>query len=121
MKSMKRISALLLSLVLLVSLCVPVSASDVPDMASANSPISSEIQNQMLRILASTESEKENFGLSGLNFSAVHLGAEIPAYKVSGDSLIPADIRLIPIIDGTSLISFFYKFCSFFFVSCEKY
>jgi hypothetical protein len=35
MKSMKRISALLLSLVLLVSLCVSVSASDVPDMASA--------------------------------------------------------------------------------------
>lgn len=41
MKSMKRISALLLSLVLLVSLCVPVSASDVPDISTqAPSPIS---------------------------------------------------------------------------------
>ena len=37
----------------------------------------------------------------------IQIGAEI-RIKVSGDSLIPADIRLIPIIDGTSLISFFY-------------
>lgn len=102
MKIRKFLSALL-SFLLIFTLSSPAFAIE-----STNSPISSEIQNQMLRILASTESEKENFGLSGLNFSAVHLGAEIPAYKVSGDSLIPADIRLIPIVDGTSLISFFY-------------
>ena len=41
MKSMKRISALLLSLVLLVSLCIPVSASDGLDISTqAPSPIS---------------------------------------------------------------------------------
>ena len=104
MKIRKFLSALL-SFLLIFTLSSPAFAIE-----STNSPISSEIQNQMLRILASTESEKENFGLSGLNFSAVHLGAEIPAYKVSGDSLIPADIRLIPIVDGKS---------NQFFLCCE--
>lgn len=102
MKIRKFLSALL-SFILIFTLSSPAFAIE-----SSNTPISPEIQNQMLRILASTEAEKENFGLSGLNFSAVHLGNEIPTYKVSGDSLIPADIRLIPITDGTNLISFFY-------------
>lgn len=102
MKIRKFLSAVL-SCILAFTLTSPAFAIE-----STDPPISTEIQNQMLRILASTEAEKENYGLSGLNFSAVRLGNEIPAYRVSGDSLIPADIRLIPITDGTNLISFFY-------------
>jgi len=102
MKIRKFLSALLAAS-LVFSLSSPASA-----MEATESAISSDIQTQMIRILASTEAEKENFGLTNLNFSAVCIGSEIPAYKVSGDSLIPADIRLIPITDGSNLISFFY-------------
>lgn len=75
---------------------------------SAESVISSDIQDQMLRILTSVEEEKEHYGLSDLNFSAVQLGDEIPTYKVSDGKFVPADIKIIPITDGTDFLSFFY-------------
>lgn len=102
MKTRKLISVLLVC-VLIFSLTSSAFASN-----STYLSVNPDIQNQMLRILASTEAEKENYGLADLDYSAVHLGNEIPTYKVSDGTLIQADIRLIPITDGTNLISFFY-------------
>lgn len=50
----------------------------------------------MLRILASVEPEKENYGLEDIDFSSVEIGSEIPAYKVENGQLVNANIRLIP-------------------------
>lgn len=99
----KRINSLILSLLMLLSLISPALAQDTV----SSSFISNDIKNQMLRLLVFTEAEKENYGLSNVNFSSVYLGSEIPTYQVSNGALVPADIRLIPITDGKRLLNMF--------------
>lgn len=67
-----------------------------------------EVQNQMLRILASVEPEKENYGLQNVNFSSVEIGNDIPTYAVRNARLVDSDIRLIPLLHSGKLVSFFY-------------
>lgn len=62
----------------------------------------------MLRILASVEPEKENYGLEDIDFSSVEIGSEIPAYKVENGQLVNANIRLIPLFFNGEFVSLFY-------------
>ena len=62
----------------------------------------------MLRILASVEPEKENYGLEDIDFSSVEIGSEIPAYKVENGQLVNANIRLIPFFFNGEFVSLFY-------------
>lgn len=100
---MKRIKAHLLAFLMLFSLSTPVFAQET----SSTGSLSSDVQNQMLRLLASIELESEYYGLSDADYSSICLGSEIPTYQVSNCSFIPADIKLVPITDGKQFLSLF--------------
>ena len=104
MKSTKRISALLLSLVLLVSLCIPVSASDVPDISTqAPSPIS---QTNLLEIAemqrGAVDAHEELY--------KTFLVGDVETYPVNyGGSYIDGSILHVCIVDLPNQDISYYK------------
>ena len=100
----KKLIAMVLTWSLLLCLYSPASATQASNAHS----LEPSIQNQMLRILLSIEKEKEKYGFNNVDFSAIQIGREIPAYKVSGENLVNSDIRLIPVIYNDELLSIFY-------------
>lgn len=75
---------------------------------ASQTDMAADIQSKMLRILQSVAVEKEYYNLQDVDFSAVQLGVEIPAYRVAGQSLNRTDISFVPIINENKLVAFFY-------------
>ena len=100
---LKKFFSVLLSLTILASICAPCYAADIQ-----SADISPEVQSQMLRILSSVEHEKDNYGLTSIDFSSIEIGSPIPSYKVQNGALSASDIQLIPLLSEGKLVSIFY-------------
>lgn len=100
---MKKILSLALALALCLGLAAPAVAVEVDD-----THLDIDVQNKILQVLAAAEQEKENYGLQDVDFNAVSIGHEIPAYRVQNGKLVDADLRILPVIVGETMVSLLY-------------
>ena len=99
----KNILIFILTICILLSATVCVSASE-----DSSSLLEGDIQDKMMRILASVEPEKENFALENVDFSSVTVGTSIPEYEVIDCQLVACSTKIFPVLSNGKMISQFF-------------
>lgn len=98
----KIITSLILCVSVILSICGSAYAIE------QTQPIDENIQDGMLRILASIEFEKEYYGLAEVDFSSVEIGSEIATYRVVGNTIQENDALIFPVLNNGNIVSLFY-------------
>lgn len=96
-KYIRRSLTFLISILLLITSCVGVYAADV---TVSNATFMTKVENGVEEVLFSIESNKEMYGMNGIDFSTLKLGNEIPAYNLTANGLTETTVRYFPIISN---------------------
>lgn len=96
---MKKLLTLMLTICIFLTSTLPVFAFE------ADTDLSNDIQEIILRVLSSIEFEKEEYGLENVDFSSVLIGEKIPTYEVQEGQLVEFPRLIFPLIANDTMVS----------------
>ena len=97
----RKICCVMLALCMLFTGALPVMAT-----GTNNPGFEEELLEKTFAILQFIEPEKEMYGMAGVDFSSLYLGARIPAYIVQATGIVEeTDILYYPIMSGSKWVA----------------
>ena len=104
LKSYKKITSILLALLIMFSFNMPAIASN------SATAIDSNTISKVNSALNYVSTQKEQFGLGNVDFSTLSIGNKISAYKITEEGeLKPIDFCLYPLTSNGNLVTFAVK------------
>lgn len=99
---MKKVISVVLCLAMIFCIGSPVYAVE------GSNALDIELEDCMLRVLASVEDEKEYYGLENIDFTSVSIGQEIPTFMIEKGEATVNNVRIFPIVNDGEFVSLFF-------------